>query len=124
MTNQRLEDDQRPSAPKRRKLDKEHEFEQGSHWATTSTRFSHDDYTVGWICALPLELAAATAILDEIHPSLPNSHDDHNTYTLGQTGAHNIVITCMPSGVYGTTSAATVAASMRSSFRSIRVGLM
>jgi nucleoside phosphorylase len=124
MTNQRLKGDQRMSAPKRRKLDKDHECEQGSNWATASTRLSHDDYMVRWICALPLEMAAAKAMLDEIHPSLPNSLDYHNTYTLGQIGARNIVIACMPSGMYGTTSAVTVAASMRSSFRSIRVGLM
>lgn len=69
-------------------------------------------------------MAAAKAMLDEIHPSLPNSLDDHNTYTLGQIGAHNIVIACMPSGVYGMASAVTVATLMGSSFRSIRVGLM
>jgi nucleoside phosphorylase len=91
---------------------------------TASTCFSHDDYTVGWICTLPFEMAAAKAILNEIHPSLPNSLDDYNTYTLGQIGAHNIVIACMPSGVYGMTSAVVVATSMRSSFTSIRVGLM
>jgi len=49
---------------------------------------------------------------------------DHNTYTLGQMGVHNIVIACMPSVVYGTTSAVAAAASMRSSFRSVRIGLM
>jgi hypothetical protein len=25
----------------------------------------HDDYTVGWVCALPVELAAAQEMLDE-----------------------------------------------------------
>ena len=70
-----------------------------------STSFFHDDYTVGWICALPLEMAAAKAMSDEIHPTLPNPLDDHNTYTLGQIGVHNVVIACMPLGVYGTTSA-------------------
>lgn len=63
---------------------------------TASTRFSHDDYTVGWICDLPLEMAAAKALLDKTHPSLPNSLDDHNTYTFGQIRVHNIVIVCMP----------------------------
>jgi hypothetical protein len=83
MMNQRLEGDQRPSAPKRRKLGKGHEYDQQSNWATASTRFSHDDYTVGWICALPLEMAAAEAMLEEIHPSLPHSVNDHNVYSLG-----------------------------------------
>jgi hypothetical protein len=26
-----------------------------------------DDYTVGWVCALPVELAAAQQMLDEEH---------------------------------------------------------
>jgi hypothetical protein len=31
----------------------------------------HGDYTVAWICALPLEMAAAEVMLDEIHQTLP-----------------------------------------------------
>ncbi|EAW10814.1 ankyrin repeat domain-containing protein [Aspergillus clavatus NRRL 1] len=33
-------------------------------------------YTVAWICALPLEMAAAEAMLDEKHPELPTSPGD------------------------------------------------
>src|ERR1700735_2629785 len=84
----------------------------------------HHDYTVAWVCALPLEMAAAKAMLDEIHPDLPTSPIDQNTYVLGRIRAHNIVIACLPSGVYGTTSAATVAIQMLSTFRYIRFGLM
>ena len=84
----------------------------------------HNEYAVGLICALPLELAAATAILDEIHPDLPTNPFDHNIYTLGKIGAHNVVIGCCPLGSYGTTSAATVAVHMVSTFQSIRFGLM
>jgi hypothetical protein len=29
----------------------------------------HDNYTIGWICALPTELTAAKAMLDEKHTS-------------------------------------------------------
>lgn len=85
---------------------------------------SRVDYAVGWICALPLEMTAAKAMLDIIYPNLPNPPNDHNTYTLGKMGAHNIVIACMPVGVYGMTSAAGVASQMLSSFPSIRFGLM
>lgn len=86
--------------------------------------FSHEDYTVGWICALPIEMAAAIAMLDAIHETLPNSRDDTNTYTLGNIGMHNIVIACLPSSHYGTNNAATVASNMRRSFPSIRIGLV
>jgi nucleoside phosphorylase len=88
------------------------------------TAISHYDYTVGWICALPLEMAAATAILDEIHPNLEKVTNDTNTYTLGRIGRHFIVIACLPSGVYGTTSATTVASQMKQSFQSIQFWLM
>jgi nucleoside phosphorylase len=85
---------------------------------------THGDYTVAWICALPLEAAAATAMLEKTHPKLLQSAADDNAYTLGEVAGHNIVIACLPSGVYGTTSAATVAAQMRSTFPSVRFGLM
>lgn len=113
-----------PHMSKRRKLDHTHDDEGGPCSASTSTPFSNDDYTVGWVCALPDEMAAATAMLDETHPSLPNRPNDHNTYTLGHIGVHNIVVACMGLGVYGTTSAAVVAIQLLSSFRSIRFGLM
>lgn len=85
---------------------------------------THDDYTVGWICALPLEMAAAKLMLDAIHPSLPRPPTDQNTYIVGNIGDHNVVIACLPSGAYGIVSAATVAIQLLSSFRSIRFGLM
>ncbi|KAJ5712951.1 uncharacterized protein N7483_010132 [Penicillium malachiteum] len=85
---------------------------------------SHDDYTVGWICALPLEMAAAKLMMDAIHPSLPSPSTDQNTYILGNIGEHNIVIACLPGGAYGNVSAATVAMQLLSSFHSIRFGLM
>ncbi|KAF7162442.1 hypothetical protein CNMCM5623_007733 [Aspergillus felis] len=124
LTNQRLEDGQVIRASKRRKLDEHGESEQGPSWASTSTQLSHDDYTVGWICALPLEFAAARAMLDQVHPELPNIGNDDNSYILGQICDHNIVIACLPSGVYGTTSAVTVASMMVSSFNRIRFALM
>jgi nucleoside phosphorylase len=84
----------------------------------------HDDYTVGWICALPLEMAAAKVMLDEIHEDLPVQPSDHNEYILGKIGDHNTVIVCLPSGTYGIASASTVATQLISSFRSIRFALM
>ncbi|KAB8075089.1 violaceus kinesin [Aspergillus leporis] len=86
--------------------------------------FSYDDYTVAWICALPLEMAAAKAMLDETHASLPQQKSDHNVYTLGSISGHNVVVVCLPSGVYGTISASTVVSHMVSTFPTIRFGLM
>ncbi|PYH50180.1 purine and uridine phosphorylase [Aspergillus niger CBS 101883] len=84
--------------------------------------FTHGDYTVAWICALPLELAAAKAILDDVHPPLPQPESDHNVYTLGRVGSHNVVVACLPGGVYGTISAAGVVSHMVSTFPTLRSG--
>ncbi|KAL7794329.1 ankyrin repeat-containing domain protein [Trichoderma ceciliae] len=87
--------------------------------------FSHKDYHVGWICALPKERAAAHAMLDgEEHDELPQPDHDHNTYTLGSIGKHNVVIACLPSGEIGTNSAANLVTQMINTFPSIRFGLM
>ncbi|KAK6512577.1 hypothetical protein TWF481_001461 [Arthrobotrys musiformis] len=84
----------------------------------------HDDYTIGWISALPLEMAAATMMLDEVHNKLPQQPSDQNSYTLGSVHGHNVAIACLPSGVYGTTSAAIVAAHMLATFHAVRFVLM
>jgi ankyrin repeat protein/nucleoside phosphorylase len=83
------------------------------------------DYKIGWVCALPIELAAAAEMLDENHdvPPYSNVHDT-NLYTCGCVGQHNVVIACLPNGQTGTNSAAAVAVQMRSTFSSIKFGLM
>ncbi|KAL6409850.1 Pfs, NACHT and Ankyrin domain protein [Ilyonectria robusta] len=114
-----------PSASKRQKPDDDLDSDNRRHRRGRSLgRFSHNDYTVGWVCALHIEMAAATAMLDTVHEALPISRSDTNTYTLGNIAMHNIVIACLPSGHYGTNNAATVASNMRRSFPSIRVRLM
>ncbi|KGM92160.1 uncharacterized protein PADG_11698 [Paracoccidioides brasiliensis Pb18] len=63
-------------------------------------------------------------MLDERHPDLPTSQNDDNTYILGRICPHNVVILCLPSGIYGTTAATALVTQMRSSFGAIRFGLM
>ncbi|GKT58070.1 PFS domain-containing protein [Colletotrichum tofieldiae] len=87
-------------------------------------KLEHVDYTVGWICALPVELAASQAMLDCTHESLPTKENDDNTYTLGNIGKHNVVMACLPLGQYGTNNAAIVASNMHRSFSFIRIRLM
>ena len=91
---------------------------------STAQSRSHEDYTIGWISALPLEMAAAIAILDDLHDSLSQPSSDHNSYQLGCIGEHNVVILCLPAGMTGKGAAATRAAQMLSTFKSIRFGLM
>ncbi|KAJ5928484.1 hypothetical protein N7466_007440 [Penicillium verhagenii] len=91
---------------------------------SAARRFRPEDYTVAWICALPLEMIAAAAMLDETHKDLKARPNDDNTYILGRICDHNVAIACLPSGIYGTTSATRVATQMQSTFKSIRFCLM
>jgi nucleoside phosphorylase len=83
-----------------------------------------EDYTVGWVCALPVELAAAQEMLDEEHKTPRYDAHDTNLYTCGRVGDHNVVIACLPEGQTGTNSAAAVAMQLKSTFASARFGLM
>ena len=56
------------------------------------------EYTVGWICALHIELAAAQCMLDEAHEnSFSQDAQDKNNYVLGRIGSHNVVLAGLPS---------------------------
>ena len=94
-----------------------------SHYKSLSS-IQYDDYTVAWICALSIEMAAARAMLDEVHRALPTSEDDSNTYTLGRIAQHNVVIACLPAEQVGTNNAATIMTNMKRTFPRIRAGLI
>jgi hypothetical protein len=79
---------------------------------------------MAWICALPLEITAAKAMRDKVHPSLPQPQTNHNVYTLGNVSGHNMVVACLPSGVYRTTSAAVMLTYILPTFPSLRFALM
>ncbi|KAJ6255789.1 hypothetical protein Dda_9470 [Drechslerella dactyloides] len=89
-----------------------------------ATELKKSDYSVGWICAISIELAAVLAILDEIHPQLEIPTGGDNLYKFGRIGRHNIVIAWLPEGRYGITRAGIAAAHMRLTFTGLRFGLM
>ncbi|KAL4946532.1 hypothetical protein BDV06DRAFT_87047 [Aspergillus oleicola] len=88
------------------------------------TSLTYDNYTIAWICALPLEMAAARVMLDKTHSPLPKPSADPNAYETGELNGHYIVIVCLPAGVCGTISAATVVSRMRLTFPRLQYGLM
>ncbi|KAK4220461.1 hypothetical protein QBC38DRAFT_207355, partial [Podospora fimiseda] len=95
--------------------------------ASHTTLDSPDSYSVAWIAALPIERAAAKAMLDEEHAApigFIRHRTDANVYTWGRVGEHNIVIVSLAAGVYGMTTAATTASDLLASLPSIRVGLL
>lgn len=85
-------------------------------------RLPREEYTVGWVCALPTELAAAKAMLDEEHGVI--SDNESNLYCMGSMAGHNIVIVCLPAGRIGNNPAAAVATQMQTAFKDLRFGLM
>ncbi|KAJ0417237.1 hypothetical protein BJY00DRAFT_316023 [Aspergillus carlsbadensis] len=82
------------------------------------------DYTVGWICALQVELSTARRMLDRVHARGFGHGMDCNLYILGQIGNLNVVLTCLPKGQYGNNIAAVVATRMINRFPMIEIGLM
>ncbi|KAM0273862.1 hypothetical protein ACHAQH_008194 [Verticillium albo-atrum] len=88
---------------------------------------SPECYTIGWIATPPIERAAGIAMLDEKHaePTGFSRHQsDTNIYDWGRMGEHNIVITSLAAGLYGTTSAGITASNLLASLPSIRIGLL
>lgn len=92
-------------------------------WPLEATvALTHDDYTVAWLCALPIEKTAARNMLDELHVTPPQPEHDKNIYTFGRICGHNVVIVCQ--GDMGTTAASIVATRMDATFRRLRFGLL
>jgi nucleoside phosphorylase len=88
--------------------------------------FTNEEYTVGWICALAVELAAAKGMMDEVHgePQTPPADADNNSYILGSMGRFKVVAARLPIHQLGASSAAAVAKEMLFTFPRIRVGLL
>lgn len=88
---------------------------------------SLESYTIAWISALPVERAAAEAMLDEEH-TVPTSfirhESDANIYTWGRIGKHNIVIVSSSSSSFGLMSSAITASSLLASLPTISIGLL
>ncbi|KAL3450237.1 nucleoside phosphorylase domain-containing protein [Aspergillus insuetus] len=78
------------------------------------------DFRIGWITALPVELAAAQAMLDEEY----DDGSEITDYIMGRIENHNIVIISLPAGQIGTAAAATIAAELKFRFPELRTGLL
>ncbi|KAK5689954.1 hypothetical protein LTR17_026103 [Elasticomyces elasticus] len=78
---------------------------------------------VGIICALDVEKVAVETTLDDEHGGVGKMTGDDNSYSFGRIGQHDVVVACLPAGVMGKTSAATVAKEMMRSFP-IKAGFM
>jgi hypothetical protein len=75
---------------------------------------------VAIVCALPIELAAVCVIFDQEHSVLTADKGDASQYAFGRIGKHNVVVACLPKGVYGQVSVAVVAAGIGQSYPHIQ----
>ncbi|KAL2850311.1 ankyrin repeat-containing domain protein [Aspergillus pseudoustus] len=69
-------------------------------------------------------MAALMGMVDELHEDCAKRRQDENHYIFGCMAKHNCVLACLPAGVYGTTSATSVASDMRFSFPCIEFWLL
>ncbi|KAL4867847.1 hypothetical protein BDV12DRAFT_111175 [Aspergillus spectabilis] len=84
---------------------------------------SADEFTVGWVCAIPEELAAATLSLDATYDDVFYQSEGY-LYTFGEIGGHKVAIGCLPAGRQGSSSATAVAMDMKTHFKGMRFCLM
>ncbi|UKZ74528.1 hypothetical protein TrVFT333_002198 [Trichoderma virens FT-333] len=82
-----------------------------------------DEYTVGWICALPVEFSAAVAMLDESHQCLEQDNNGGNEYAFGRIGQHNVVIATLPGDLADPIAEKAVIRQMKSAFPALRLVL-
>lgn len=88
----------------------------------------HDrhDFEIILICALPLEAECVQGVFDKFWEDEGKEYGkaigDHNVYTTGVIGKHNVVLAYMPG--MGTINAAAVAASARLSFHNIKLAIV
>ncbi|KAH8169879.1 phosphotransferase enzyme family protein [Sarocladium implicatum] len=82
------------------------------------------DFTVGIIYVKPLELMAVVPMLDHKYPPISAVNSLPYVYTLGQIGHHNVAIAGPARGQQGTVAIAHLAATLRSTFPNMTMGLL
>ncbi|KAF5248714.1 hypothetical protein FANTH_5784 [Fusarium anthophilum] len=86
--------------------------------------YSRSEYTVGILCALPIELKAVRALFDQRHQHLPRVIGDNNQYALGEMSQHMVIATSLPAGEDGTNAAASAVSDIMRSFACIQFCLL
>ena len=54
--------------------------------------FQREAYIVGWVCALPIGLAAAQEMLNKEHKDLKQDENDSNLYSLESISGHKALL--------------------------------
>ena len=82
------------------------------------------EFTIGWICALQIELVAAQGMLEQEYDAreLQKTSPDTNQYCLGKIGGHKIVLPCLIS--LGNNEIGRAVSQMRHTFQNLDSILM
>ncbi|KAH6885430.1 nucleoside phosphorylase domain-containing protein [Thelonectria olida] len=87
---------------------------------------NRDEFAIAIICALPLEYDAVSLVFDEFWDECGDQYGrargDANCYTTGRIGKYNVVLALLPH--MGKANAACAAATMCSSYNSLRLALL
>lgn len=87
---------------------------------------SREQFYIAIICALPREADAITLLFDQFHDDERDHYgradNDANTYITGRMSDNDVVLVVLPS--MGNNSAAAAAASLRSSYKNIRLVIL
>jgi len=88
--------------------------------------YRREEFEIALICALPLEYNAVSLLFDEFWDDdgdrFGRASWDPNTYTTGRIGKYNVVLALLPQ--MGKVTAASAAASVRSSYTGLRLALL
>lgn len=66
----------------------------------SNSMLRHSEYTVAWICTLGVELAAAQALLDDIHDPLPGELFKGSMLFFGTVANHHVVIVYLDATIH------------------------
>ena len=92
--------------------------------ARVESTLNPNQFTIGWICALPVEKALATLMLDEdFGPRQIQFGPESHLYRLGCIGSHYVVIACILEA-YGIAEANNTAVHLLRDFPSVKIGLL
>ncbi len=87
---------------------------------------SCDEFSIAIVCALALEFDAVSLLFDEFWANedakYKKADGDRNQYTMGRVGKYNVVLVLLAS--MGKGEAASVGASLRSSYRALKLVLL
>ncbi|EXJ79228.1 hypothetical protein A1O3_08729 [Capronia epimyces CBS 606.96] len=84
-----------------------------------------DEYSIVWLCPLPIKATAALFMFDETHEGLLDRQQGRTVeYHFGRIGRHNVAVAGFPSGEVGIGKAGAMAEAVIRDFKNLELGLL